>query len=114
MTIWCYILLILASLEIVTPRGEDYFQENFDENKNCKQEKLIKQLLKDEDDIRCSQDSRRVSCKGIDEEQHWQVLENLERSVNYSDEDVVFLHAICCKILKKNKEAARLYLKLDR
>ena len=58
MTIWCYILLILASLEIVTPRGEDYFQENFDENKNCKQEKLIKQLLKDEDDIRCSRKNR--------------------------------------------------------
>ena len=43
---------------IIIEISDEEENNNFDENKNCKQEKLIKQLLKDEDDIRCSRKNR--------------------------------------------------------
>ena len=54
------ILLVCSVFQIrgQDKNSEDYFSDTFDENKNCKQESLIKDLLKTSSDERCSVKSR--------------------------------------------------------
>ena len=57
-------------------RNTDYFDEDFDENKNCKEEELINKLMKEESNkspIRCSE----VSGKGSDLDNWKQCKNNL-------------------------------------
>ena len=58
-------LYLLISL--VADRNEDYFSEDFDENKNCIDEKLQKKLEKEE---RCAE------AKGNITTQHYSILSN--------------------------------------
>ena len=52
----CSIFHIFIVLKLVVS-GSDYFDDNFDENKNCKQEDLITKLAKSSND-RCASKSR--------------------------------------------------------
>ena len=49
----CAILLFNQIIWVLL-RSDDYFAENFDVNKNCKNEDLIKKLLKEHKFERCS------------------------------------------------------------
>ena len=60
-----YLYVVSFCRTMMVLGAEDYFSENFDTNKNCKQEKLIfklKKEKKDGDSIRCST----VAGKGSD------------------------------------------------
>ena len=41
-------LKLYLLISLVAAQNEDYFSEDFDENKNCVDEKLIKQLEKED------------------------------------------------------------------
>ena len=59
---------------------DDYFSENFDPTKNCKEEKLIDKLMKEEHNefpIRCS----KVAGKGSDMDNWRQCKKNLIRKL---------------------------------
>ena len=49
-----YVVLLFNQIMWVFQRSDDYFTENFDVNKNCKKEDLIKKLLKEHNFERCS------------------------------------------------------------
>ena len=53
-----FLICSFQQIRGVDKNAEDYFSDTFDENKNCKQEDLIKDLLKTSRHERCSVKSR--------------------------------------------------------
>ena len=49
-----HFVLLLILIKQTFQRTEDYFSENFDVNKNCEKEGLIKKLIEDNQHERCS------------------------------------------------------------
>ena len=49
-----HFVLLFILIKQTFQRTEDYFSENFDVNKNCEKEDLIKELLEEKQHERCS------------------------------------------------------------
>ena len=49
-----HFVLLFILIKQTFQRTEDYFSENFDVNKNCEKESLIKKLLEEKQNERCS------------------------------------------------------------
>ena len=49
-----HFILVFNLIKQTFQRTEDYFSENFDVNKNCEKESVIKNLLEENQDERCS------------------------------------------------------------
>ena len=73
------VYLFIVSMHVLkceARNSDDYFDENFDESKNCKEEKLIHKLMKEESNgspMRCS----KVAGKGSDMDNWRQCKKNL-------------------------------------
>ena len=53
--------LLLVSVHLVINNGEDYWSDDFDEDKNCEQEELIAKLQKETSPSKCSSKVKKAS-----------------------------------------------------